>query len=295
MDWRQSHQQYNDRINSRLTSLVASLPEHAPQLKQAMSYSLLLGGKRVRPYLVYAVGEACGANLDDLDLCAQAVECIHAYSLIHDDLPAMDDDDLRRGQATCHIAFDEATAILAGDALQTLAFELLAEGHLSPAVEPRRIALIRSLSRAAGYRGMCGGQALDLANTNKSIDLPTLQQLHQLKTGALIQSAVEMAAIISDVSDEQRQNLIDYADAIGLAFQVQDDILDVTADTQTLGKPQGSDTQANKSTYPSLLGLRAAQEEAQRLYHQALQALDTLPYNTQNLQSFTAYIVKRDH
>ncbi|WP_438865271.1 (2E,6E)-farnesyl diphosphate synthase [Neptunicella sp.] len=295
MDWRHSQQHYLERINALLDQHIQALPEHAPELKQAMAYGLLTGGKRIRPFLIYAMGEACQANINDLDVCAAAIECIHAYSLIHDDLPAMDDDDLRRGHPTCHIAFNEATAILAGDALQTLAFEILSQQALSAEAEPQRLELIRTLAKAAGYAGMCGGQAIDLASTDKHISIEQLRQLHHKKTGALIKAALQMAALVANQTPAQMAIILDYADAIGLAFQVQDDILDVVADTETLGKPQGSDQLANKSTYPSLLGLQNAQNEALALYNQALQALHALPYNTQLLQSFTAYIIQRDH
>ncbi|MBC3764546.1 (2E,6E)-farnesyl diphosphate synthase [Neptunicella marina] len=295
MNWQHAQQHYADRINQLLASHIAKLDNHAPHLKAAMEYGLLMGGKRVRPFLVYALGDACDVRQADLDVCAAAVECIHAYSLIHDDLPAMDDDDLRRGHPTCHKQFDEATAILAGDALQTLAFEILCHEPLSEHLETVRIELIRILSRASGYAGMCGGQAMDLASTDKQISFEQLKALHNKKTGALIKAALHMAAIVGQQTAQQIGIILQYADAIGLAFQVQDDILDVTADTQTLGKPQGSDEQANKSTYPSLLGLAKAQQQAQQLYQQALHALQTLPYNTDILQAFTAYIVQRDH
>jgi farnesyl diphosphate synthase len=295
MNWRQSQQHYLQRVNRLLDQHIQSLPDHAPKLKQAMAYGLLMGGKRIRPFLIYAIGEACQADIDDLDVCAVAIECIHAYSLIHDDLPAMDDDDLRRGHPTCHIAFDEATAILAGDALQSLAFEILTRQPLSAHAEPQRLALISELARAAGYRGMCGGQAMDLASTDQQITIQQLRELHLKKTGALIKAALKMAALVTNQPASQQNIIAEYADAIGLAFQVQDDILDVVADTETLGKPQGSDQLANKSTYPSLLGLQHARDEALTLYSQALQALHALPYNTQLLQSFTAYIIQRDH
>lgn len=293
--WQSAHGVYQKRINALLQEHLSGLPDLAPQLKAAMEYALLIGGKRVRPALLYATGEMLGVAPQNLDGAAMALECIHAYSLVHDDLPAMDNDDLRRGKPTCHIAFSEATAILAADALQTLAFELLCEYPLSPALENKRIALVQCLAKAAGYQGMCGGQALDLAATNQAISLPQLETLHRHKTGALIKAAMQLAAMLSDCSAQELDQLLRFADAIGLAFQVQDDILDITTDTETLGKRQGADVQLNKSTYPALLGLEAAKALAQQLYQQALQALQGLPYNTAVLQSFAGYIVNRNH
>jgi farnesyl diphosphate synthase len=257
---------------------------------------LLMGGKRMRPFLLYATGEMLGARQEDLDVPALALEAIHAYSLVHDDLPAMDDDALRRGHPTCHIKFDEASAILAGDALQTLAFEILANAPLSEQAEKKRIALIRTLSHATGYHGMCGGQAMDLAATDHTISQGQLERLHHKKTGALLVAAVDMAAQLApDLAPDVQPKLLAYAQTIGLAFQVQDDILDVIGDSVTLGKPQGSDQEKNKSTYPAMLGLEGAQAYLGQLHQQALQALHTLPYNTQVLESFTDFIIQRNH
>ncbi|QSX34749.1 (2E,6E)-farnesyl diphosphate synthase [Shewanella avicenniae] len=282
---------YQQRVNKHLTSVLDNLPVTDPALKAAMSHGVLLGGKRVRPFLVYAVGEMLGVAEDKLDSCACAIECIHAYSLIHDDLPAMDDDELRRGQPTVHIAFDEATAILAGDALQSMAFEILSSDDHFTATQ--QLAMVKALAKASGYHGMCGGQALDMAATDKQIDLAQLTQLHRLKTGALIHCAVELAVIAASGDSHTQQRLGDYADAIGLAFQVQDDILDVTSSTEELGKPQGSDTKSNKSTYPRLLGLDGAKSTAQQLLQDALSALDDLPYNNQIIAEFARYIIER--
>ncbi|WP_417349158.1 (2E,6E)-farnesyl diphosphate synthase [Ferrimonas sp.] len=285
---------YRERVDQHLIHQFDSLPPCAPGLLEAMRYGTLLGGKRVRPFLVYSVGIMLGADEKNLDPLAAAVECIHAYSLIHDDLPAMDDDDLRRGQPTCHIAFDEATAILAGDALQTLAFEILAEADLPEALEGNRVAMFRALARASGYQGMCGGQAIDLASTGKRIPLEALTQLHRLKTGALIRASVELATLaVPNLDPAHRLALVEYAEAIGLAFQVQDDILDITADTEQLGKPQGSDADADKSTFPALLGLEGACEVAQSLHKDALTSLAQLPYNTELLTDFARYIIER--
>lgn len=292
----QQQAKYQQHIDTLLQARFDALPEHASVLKQAMRYAMLNGGKRMRPFLIYATGDILGASETDLDYAALAVECMHAYSLIHDDLPAMDDDNLRRGQPTCHIAFDEATAILAGDALQTMAFEILASAELSHNDNKVQLELIRILSTASGYRGMCGGQAMDLAATNNIINQQQLQHLHKLKTGALIQASVSMAAQLSGKLEPQTLVLLDkYSASLGLAFQVQDDILDVEGDSSVIGKPQGSDQAQNKSTYPSLLGLQGAKDYLQRLHQQALHALDALPYNTQLLKEFTQFIVQRNY
>ncbi|MDX1302448.1 (2E,6E)-farnesyl diphosphate synthase [Photobacterium sp.] len=287
---------YQERSNQQLAQWIAAQPFADHALIEAMKYGTLLGGKRVRPYLTYVTGQMLGAECVDLDTPAAAVECIHAYSLIHDDLPAMDDDELRRGQPTCHIAFDEATAILAGDALQTLAFEILADGPLSPEGHTRRVAMIKELAQASGAAGMCMGQVLDLEAEGKHVDLQQLKSIHKHKTGALIRCAVRLGALAAGPKSVAVLPQLDqYAEAIGLAFQVQDDILDVTSDTETLGKPQGSDLALEKSTYPALLGLEGAKEKAQQLYQEALQALDAIPYNTHQLEVFARYIIERNN
>ena len=291
-----NHNILQQRINLFLEQQLAQLVINDNKLHQAMSYGLLIGGKRIRPYLVYITGEALGVSLDDLDGIAGALECIHAYSLLHDDLPAMDDDDLRRGQPTCHKAFDEATAILAGDSLQTLAFDILANHNFSDAIKPKQIKLIQQLITASGYQGMCGGQALDLAATDKEINLEQLETLHSLKTGALLEASVLMAAECAEhISTQDKQALKEYAQLVGLAYQVQDDIIDITSTQEQLGKPTGSDLASNKSTYPALLGLHGAQQKAENLFQQALQALASLPYNTQSLAEFATFIIKRSH
>ena len=282
------------RVEQFMTDALAVRPITDAKLLEAMRYSLLLGGKRVRPFLVYSVGQMLGASLNDLDGPAAAIECLHTYSLIHDDLPAMDDDDLRRGKPTCHKAFDEATAILAGDALQALAFELLCR-HPYQQVSPlAQLELIKQLAIHAGYNGMCGGQAIDLAHTNKSMTLAALENMHQLKTGALIETAVRFGWFCSGKTNQDELSaLITYARALGLAFQVQDDILDIEGDTATLGKPQGSDLEANKATYPKLLGLDVAKEKAQSLLAEAKAALSVLPYDTSELSAFAHYVIAR--
>lgn len=296
MPLKQKQSDVQQHVNTRLEIIISALTDHAPALKAAMRYSLLNGGKRMRPFLVYAVGEMLGAKSSELDHSALAVECIHSYSLIHDDLPAMDDDDLRRGKPTCHIAFDEATAILAGDALQTLAFDIIAHANLGDQSADKQVKLMQLLSTASGYTGMCGGQAMDLAATNQIISREKLQLLHELKTGALIKVAVMMAATLApNINDATWQQLIQYSQALGLAFQVQDDILDVVGDSNILGKPQGSDQAQNKSTYPALLGLQGAKDYLAELHQQALHALDALPYNTELLRLFTDFNVQRNH
>ena len=283
---------YQQRINQQLAARIDALDDIDPKLKAAMKHGALIGGKRIRPFLVYAIGDMLNVKLETLDSCAAAIECVHAYSLIHDDLPAMDDDALRRGQPTVHIAFDEATAILAGDALQALAFEIISEPieNIAPS---QNLAMVKALANASGYSGMCGGQAMDLSATDAQIELATLIQLHKLKTGALIRCAVEFAIIAAKINDDERKALLDFADAIGLAFQVQDDVLDIIASTEELGKPQGSDTDSNKSTYPKLLGLEGAQQTATSLIEDALSALAKLPYNSQLIAEFARYIIVR--
>lgn len=288
-------QHYHERIAGVLANAISALPPLAPELKAAMEYGLLQGGKRVRPMLVYASSDALGQALPAAqDAAAAAIECIHAYSLIHDDLPAMDDDDLRRGQPTVHKAFDQATAILAGDALQSLAFELLSQPELGLSAE-RQLRMVQELAKASGYQGMCGGQALDIQSEGKMIDSATLESLHRHKTGALIRAAVRLGALCAPHMQEVHFTALSrYADAIGLAFQVQDDILDITADTQTLGKTQGKDLVQQKSTYPALLGIDGARSLADDLQQQALAALADIPYPTQTLEAFAHYIVKRE-
>lgn len=284
------------RSNAALSNWIDTLGHSNTTLIQAMKYGTLFGGKRIRPFLTYTTGEILGVPAEFLDTPAAAVECIHAYSLIHDDLPAMDNDDLRRGQPTCHIQFDEANAILAGDALQTLAFSILAQGVLAPQAEQNRIQMVQELAQAAGARGMCLGQSLDLCSEGQTIDLEKLEIIHQNKTGALIQCAVRLGVLASGEKGLPHQPAFDrFAHAIGLAFQVQDDILDIISDTETLGKPQGSDLEAVKSTYPALLGLEGAQQKAALLYEEALFALKTIPYNTEKLEQFARYVIERNY
>lgn len=282
------------RLERTFNDYMASQAITDSTLLSAIRYSLFNGGKRMRPLLVTMVAKMLGGMQADADAVALAVECIHAYSLIHDDLPAMDDDDLRRGKPTCHIQFDEATAILAGDALQTFAFELLANLPMQAFADSKRLELIKELSKAAGLQGMCQGQSLDLLATNEDIDINALNELHSLKTGALLIASVRMGAIISENTKlNDLCALSIFAEHIGLAFQIQDDILDVISDTQTLGKPQGSDQAKNKNTFVSKLGLDGAKEELARHHKEALHALNSLPYNTHDLKMFTDFMITR--
>ena len=288
---------YSQRVNQHLDAWLPRPSGPEARLQQAMRYSVVGGGgKRIRPVLVYAAGHALNVNPDQLDACACAVEIIHAYSLIHDDLPAMDDDDLRRSRPTCHKAFDEATAILAGDALQAFAFEVLASDRQLQTSPENRIKMITLLAQASGSRGMAGGQAIDLGAVGKSLILDELENMHLLKTGALINASVRLGAMCSPNIPQKKLEALDtYAHCVGLAFQIQDDILDITADTQTLGKPQGSDEQQNKPTYPALLGLNGALKRALELHERAINALEIFDESADILRQLSAYIIERKH
>lgn len=280
---------YRYRLESFLDQVLPSSSTKPETLHQALRYSTLNAGKRLRAVLVYLVGEMYNARLEELDVPAAAVELIHAYSLVHDDLPCMDDDDLRRGKPSCHKAYDEATAMLAGDALQSLAFELL--GSLE---NGKSTVLTRTLARASGSLGMAGGQALDLQAAGNVTDLDSLQQIHSMKTGALIEAAVLMGAYTAGISDNGQIKLLsEYARALGLGFQIHDDILDVVSDTATLGKKTGADEINGKATYPGLIGLDAAKQAAHDAYQQADGALMQLPQNTQKLQMLADYAINR--
>ncbi|MDE3738155.1 (2E,6E)-farnesyl diphosphate synthase [Pseudomonas resinovorans] len=282
------------RVDAALDALFIAPLAPLERLYQAMRYSVVNGGKRVRPLLVYAACEALGGDVARADGAACAVELIHAYSLVHDDLPAMDDDDLRRGQPTTHIAFDEASAILAGDALQALAFEVLADAQRNPHDAETRLAMIASLGHAAGPAGMVGGQAIDLGSVGIKLDQTALETMHRHKTGALIEASVRLGALASGRADPAALAALRiYARAIGLAFQVQDDILDVESDTATLGKTQGKDQAHDKPTYPSLLGLDEAKAYALKLRDQALLAIANLGESAEPLRALARYIVER--
>ena len=282
------------RVDAALDSLFQAPQADLGTLYQAMRYSVINGGKRVRPLLVYAACEALGGAVEHADGAACAVELIHAYSLVHDDLPAMDDDDLRRGQPTTHKAFDEASAILAGDGLQSLAFEVLADSQRNPQDAQVRLAMIASLAKAAGPAGMVGGQAIDLGSVGLRLDQTALESMHRHKTGALIEASVCLGALASGNADSRALKALHaYARAVGLAFQVQDDILDVESDTATLGKTQGKDQANDKPTYPALLGLDAAKAYAQELRDQALHALRPFDHAAEPLRELARYIVER--
>lgn len=287
---------YRQNLSQRAEqALLALLPigDDTTGLREAMRYSLFNGGKRVRPLLVYASAQAINPEIElsQLDPIAAAVEALHSYSLVHDDLPAMDDDELRRGKPTCHIAFGEANAILAGDGLQAFAFEALT---LSPFSADIRIQLVRELAEGVGHKGMVLGQAIDLASVDKNVDLALLERMHNHKTGALIASAARMGAIASG-ADTSQLNAIDvYVRAIGLAFQVQDDILDVVGNTDVLGKQSGADAARNKPTYVALLGLEGAKAKLHSLHKSALAALEPLGENAAALKALANYIVERE-
>jgi len=266
------------------------------RLHKAMRYSVLDGGKRMRPMLTYCTGKVLGISPDILDTPACAVEFIHVYSLIHDDLPAMDDDDLRRGKATSHVAFDEATAILAGDALQALAFEVLAKDPTLNIDSSNRLKMITTLTKASGSQGMVGGQAIDLESVGTTLTLPELENMHIHKTGALIRASVNMAVLAKPELDPDIGKKLDhYAKCIGLSFQVKDDILDEESDTATLGKTQGKDLNNDKPTYPALLGLSGAKQKAQELHNQALESLSNFGAEADLLRDLSLYIIQRDH
>ncbi len=283
---------YRQRVNAALESLLPSADAHPQRLHSAMRYAATAPGKRIRPALVYAAGRLGDVPIQRLDPIACSVELIHAYSLVHDDLPAMDDDDLRRGRPTCHVAFDEATAILAGDALQALAFELLADADISPGARAPAVAI---LARAAGSRGMAGGQAIDLMAVGRALDLAELEDMHRHKTGALIRASVALGALAADLDNAAKTQLDRYAESIGLAFQILDDILDETSDTATLGKTQGADRLRHKPTYPALLGLEGARAHLRAHHDQALESLAPFDAAAEPLRWLATFIVERQH
>jgi len=284
------------RVEHALDARLPSKDVLPKKLHDAMRYSTLDGGKRMRPMLTYATGKALGLSEDILDGPACAVELIHVYSLIHDDLPAMDDDDLRRGKPTSHIAYDEATAILTGDALQALAFEVLANDPSIKVNAEDRLKMITTLTKASGSQGMVGGQAIDLDSVGTKLTLPELENMHIHKTGALIRASVNMAALAKPNIDPTVAKKLDhYAKCIGLSFQVKDDILDEESDTATLGKTQGKDQDNDKPTYPALLGLSGAKQKAQELHEQAIESLSSFGAEADLLRDLSLYIIQRDH
>jgi geranylgeranyl pyrophosphate synthase len=287
---------WQTRVERTLDHWLPASVLHPTRLHEAMRYTVLGGGKRVRPILVYATGTALGIHADTLDGPACAVELIHAYSLIHDDLPAMDNDDLRRGKPTCHRAFDEATAILAGDALHSLAFYVLTHDPAMHVEARARLAMVEALALAAGSRGMVGGQAIDLAAVGCTLDIAELEDMHIHKTGALIRAAVKLAALSAPELEPVTVHHLDhYAKCVGLAFQIRDDILDIEGDVALLGKRQGADLALNKPTYPSLLGLDEAKNRACQLHEESLASLASLDERADPLRGLSHYIVDRTH
>lgn len=287
--------EFQRRVEEALDHWLPPETVQPRRLHKAMRYAVLGNGKRVRPVLVYATGRVLGVNKRALDGPACAVELVHAYSLVHDDLPAMDNDDLRRGRPTCHRAFDEATAILAGDALQSLAFHVLAHDPSIQTGPRQRLEMIDTLAQACGSRGMAGGQAIDLGAVGRELTLAELENMHIHKTGALIRASVKLGALSKpEIESGLLARLDHYAKCIGLAFQVQDDILDVETPTDTLGKPQGSDIARNKPTYPNLLGLEGAKQAAAELHREAVESLASLGGVAEPLRWIADYIIQRN-
>ncbi len=282
------------RLETGLSRWLPPAATHPTALHQAMRYAVLGGGKRIRPTLVYASGQAVGSDREQLDDPACAIELIHAYSLVHDDLPAMDDDDLRRGRPSCHKAFGEAIAILAGDALQTLGFYVITHNH-SACDSATRLRMIEMLALAAGSRGMVGGQTIDLAAAGCQLEIAELEDMHIHKTGALIRASVMLGALTRPgLAEETLEKLDHYAKCVGLAFQIRDDILDVEGETDTLGKRSGADQSLEKSTYAALIGLDGAKQRANELHEEAMDSLSGLDERADLLRWISLYIIERD-
>jgi geranylgeranyl pyrophosphate synthase len=287
--------QCHERLDKYLDATLPAATTHPAHLHEAMRYAVLGEGKRIRPTLVYAGGLAVGANQETLDAPACAIEFIHAYSLIHDDLPAMDDDDLRRGKPSCHCAFGEAAAILAGDALQSLAFQVLANNTTTGVTDSTRLKMIKTLALASGSRGMAGGQAIDLAATGQLQNIAELEDMHIHKTGALIRASLLLGALNGTNTDSTQMEKLDhYAKCIGLAFQIRDDILDVEGEASTLGKNPGVDQSSEKSTYPALMGLDAAAQRADELHSEAMDSLEGFDASADPLRLISLYIIERE-
>jgi len=292
-DLKQYMNQKSQIVNDALAHILQNNQQGAT-IDEAMQYSLMAGGKRIRPVLCLAAAETVGGNSSDALTAACAMEMIHTYSLIHDDLPAMDNDELRRGKPTCHIAFDEATAVLAGDALLTLAFEVLASVPVSNSTRAADwLQITRIIAFAAGSRGMIQGQMLDMAAEGRTLDLAELESMHNLKTGALIEASLHCGALLAGANKAQLASLRSYARNIGLAFQVADDILNVEGNPEMMGKAVGTDRAKQKSTYPALLGLNASRQFARKLTHRALQALETFDSKAEPLRALAIYIIER--
>lgn len=278
-------------------ALAARIPDTAvipARLHEAMRYSVLGGGKRIRPALVFAAAHAVGLTEDQVEAAACAIEFIHVYSLVHDDLPAMDDDDLRRGRPTCHKAYDEATAVLVGDALQTLAFHVLTRDPALPAAPAVRLKLVELLAEASGSRGMAGGQAIDLAVWGQKLNMQQVEDLHALKTGALIRASVMMGAACQPALEpHMQQALLGFVNPIGLAFQIQDDLLDLLSDVSTLGKATNADSERDKPTHPAIIGIEASQERVRLLHEQALNSLSPFGARAELLRSLADWLLAR--
>jgi farnesyl diphosphate synthase len=285
---------WRERMEGALASRLPPVTAVPTRLHEAMRYSVLGGGKRIRPALLFATARTLGLSEDQVEAAACAVELIHVYSLVHDDLPAMDDDDLRRGRPTCHKAFDEATAILVGDALQPLAFQLLARDPKLPASPAIRLRLVDILSEVSGTFGMAGGQAIDLAVKGEKVDIVQIEEMHARKTGAVIRASVLMAAeCVPEIDPRSYAALDEFATAIGLAFQIQDDLLDVLGDVSTLGKATGADQERDKPTHPAIIGVEASQERVNLLHGQALEALEIFEGRALPLRSLANWLLSR--
>jgi len=284
-----------DLINSALDKWLPKPHGPSGPVFEAMRYSMMSGGKRVRPILLLAGAQAVGSDRKAFLPAACALECIHTYSLIHDDLPAMDDDDLRRGRPTCHKVYGEAVAILAGDGLLTYAFELICKPELAQNISPRLLGeAIFLLARAAGVSGMVGGQTADILMEGRPVDAETLSFIHSHKTGALIGASVEIGALLGEGNDEELNHLKRYGESMGLAFQIKDDLLDVEGDQELLGKPVGSDNRNQKATYPVLFGLKETKSKAQELLNQAISELEFFDDSAEPLRAIARYVVGRD-
>jgi len=284
------------RMEAALASRLPAATAPPTRLHEAMRYSVLGGGKRIRPALLFATAKTLGLTEDQVEAAACAIELIHVYSLVHDDLPAMDDDDLRRGRPTCHKAFDEATAVLVGDALQPLAFQLLARDSGLPSSPAIRLRLVEILSEASGSFGMAGGQAIDLAVQGQQLDIAQVEDMHARKTGAVIRASVLMAAAcVPELEAASYGALNDFATAIGLAFQIQDDLLDVLGDVSTLGKATGADRERDKPTHPAIIGIEASQQRVHLLHGQALDALEPFHERAAPLRSLADWLLSRHY
>ena len=294
MDFTTLTKEWLDRIESKLDSVLPPADTPPARLHAAMRYSVLGGGKRIRPVLVYATGVALGVNPQTLDGPAASIELMHAFSLVHDDLPSMDDDNLRRGRATTHIEFDEATAILAADALQPLAFRILATDPAMECKPEARLQIIDLLSEACGSTGMTGGQSIDLGAEGRRLDQRELENMYRLKTGRLLHVSILSAAYCAHAGDDLVDRLDRFADSLGLAFQIRDDVLDVEGETQTIGKQQGADLERDKATWPALFGMEAAKQKTEELLNDALSQIADLGTDAEPLRQVARFIVQRE-